>query len=558
MRLATGGQIDRAQALSFTFDGRRYQGVAGDTLASALMANDVRLVGRSFKYHRRRGIFSAGSEEPNALVTLGSGAEQDPNQRATMVELVDGLDARSQNRWPSLDYDLLALNDLAAPFLGAGFYYKTFMWPAKFWERLYEPLIRRAAGLGALSGQHNPDRYERAFANCDLLVIGAGPAGLMAALEAGRAGLDVILCDEDTRPGGRLNAERIEVGGQSGAEWAAGVVAELRALANVRVMTRTTVTGAYDGGTYGALERLSPEVAARDGAPQACFWRITARRAILAAGALERPVAFRNNDRPGVMMAGALRTYVNRWAVAPGRSVVVFGNNDDAHRTVADLLAAGVHVAALVDSRVDAHTDLPVRLYAGAQVCNVQGRSGVASVSIATAGGVEKVQADCLAMSGGWNPTLHLTCHLGGRPEWSPELAAFIPRAGAVPGMTAAGACAGVFSTHGCLTAGAVAARAVIDDLGHRAPATDLPQAEDAPYRIAPLWTVPGKGRAWLDFQNDVTVKDVTQAAAENFTSVEHMKRYTTQGMAPDQGTRGLPRNGSPPATRPAPGWARR
>ncbi|MDP5348964.1 MAG: 2Fe-2S iron-sulfur cluster-binding protein, partial [Paracoccaceae bacterium] len=256
-------------------------------------ANGQRLLARSFKYHRPRGVLTAGSEEPNALVTIGQGAAQEPNVRATVQELHEGLEARSQNAWPSLELDLLAVNDLASPFLAAGFYYKTFMWPRAFWEKLYEPLIRRAAGLGALSGQNNADRYERVFAHCDLLVIGAGPAGLMAALTAARAGADVILCDEDTRTGGRLNAETHEVAGQPGADWAAAITAELSAMPNVRVLTRTTVTGAYDQGTYGALERLSPGVAARKGAPREAFWRIVARRAVLAAGALERPVAFR-------------------------------------------------------------------------------------------------------------------------------------------------------------------------------------------------------------------------------------------------------------------------
>ena len=546
MRLASGGLIDRSRSVSFRFDGHSYRGFAGDTLASALMANDIRVVARSFKYHRPRGTFTTGSEEPNALVTLGAGAAQIPNVRATVQELHDGLEVHAQNCWPALGLDLLALNDLAAPFLGAGFYYKTFMWPRAFWEKLYEPVIRRAAGLGALSGQPAPAQYERAFAHCDLLVIGAGPAGLMAAWQAAQSGLDVILCDEDSRTGGRLNLEREQIDGQPGHAWAAGITARLSAMGNVRVMTRTTVTGAYDGGTFGALERLGPDITARPDAPRECFWRITARASVLAAGALERPVAFANNDRPGIMAAGALRGYVNRWAVAPGRSVVVFGNNDSAHRTAADLLEAGVHVAALIDSRPDARSDLDLAFYPGAQVCDAHGRGGVEAISLITASGREKIRCDALAVSGGWNPTLHLTCHMNGRPEWDADLAAFVPRPGAVPGMQVAGACAGRMSTAACLSSGAEAARAALAGLGAgtgqeagptaAAPDVTLPEAEDRPYRIAPLWAVPGKGRAWLDFQNDVTVKDVRQAAQENFASVEHMKRYTTQGMAPDQG----------------------
>ena len=536
MRIDGQGLIDRKQLVSFSFDGHTYQGYVGDTLASALLANDITLVGRSFKYHRPRGILTAGSEEPNALVTLGLEAGQEPNVRATTAELFEGMLARSQNRWPSLDFDLMALNDLAAPFLGAGFYYKTFMWPPKLWEKIYEPIIRRAAGLGALSGRSNADKYEKAYAHCDLLVIGGGPAGLMAALTAARAGVDVILCDEDTRLGGRLNVETLEVGGKPGSVWADDVSAELSAMDNVRIMTRTAVMGVYDQGNFGAIEKIAPDVAMRAGAPRECFWRIAAKRAVLAAGALERPVAFQDNDRPGVMMAGAVRAYLNRWRVSPGKNVVVFGNTDSAHRTAADLLAAGVHVSALIDARHHATCDLDVPFHAGAQVAQAHGRKALEAVSVASVSGIDKIQADCLAMSGGWNPSVHMTCHMGGRPVWSPDHAAFLPVEGAVPGLMAAGACQGDFSTRSCLEAGVAVANRALVDIGKKAQTIDVPMAEDSAYDITALWAVPGKGRAWLDFQNDVTVKDVKQSATENFRSVEHMKRYTTQGMATDQG----------------------
>jgi methylglutamate dehydrogenase subunit C len=532
MRVSEQGLGEKVR---FRFDGVGYSGRVGDTVASALLANGVKLVARSFKYHRPRGVLTAGSEEPNALITVGRGAQAEPNVRATVQEVYDGLEVFSQSAWPSLKFDAMAVNDLAAPFLGAGFYYKTFMWPKAFWEKLYEPVIRRAAGLGALSGKHNPDTYDKAFAFCDLLVVGAGPSGLMAARVAAEAGLDVILCDEDARMGGRLLIEREEVDGLPAAEWAAAQVDALAAMPNVRLMTRTTVTGAYDGGVFGALERVTHHVP-RSGAPLECFWRITAARTVLCAGALERPIAFENNDRPGIMMGGAVRAYLNRWGVAAGQSVVVFGNNDDAHRTARDLHAAGVQVAALIDSRADADVgavSYPVHL--GAQVCGTSGRAGLTSVRVLQGRDEVTIKADCLAMSGGWNPTVHLTCHMNGRPAWREDIAAFVPVAGMIPTLEAAGACNGAFSTAACLREGAQAASRVVEALGGSA-RVELPEAEDAAYNIEPLWAVAGKGRAWLDFQNDVSVKDVKQAAVENFRSVEHMKRYTTQGMATDQG----------------------
>ncbi|MEM1428760.1 MAG: sarcosine oxidase subunit alpha family protein [Pseudomonadota bacterium] len=542
MRVAGYGRVDRARKLRFRFDGRSYAGFAGDTLASALLANDVRLVARSFKYHRPRGVMTAGSEEPNALVEIGRGAAKLPNVRATVQELYDGLYAESQNRWPSLAVDMLAVNALAAPFLGAGFYYKTFMWPPSFWEKVYEPAIRRAAGLGRFSREADPARQEKAFVSCDVLVIGAGPAGLMAAQVAAAAGADVLLVDEGTAPGGRLLAEDEAVGGKAGHRWAASLAEGLAALPNVRILTRTAVTGAYDGGTYGALERVAEHVAERGDAPGVCFWRIDARVAVLATGALERPIAFPGNDRPGVMMASAIRSYLHRWGVVGGRRVALYTANDAARRTARDLAASGVEVAAVIDPRAEAPplvgVDAP--LLAGGRIVATSGRLGLTGLTVKTGSQTHRIAADVLALSGGWNPSVHLACHMGGRPVWDEALGAFRapePGApGAVPGLLPAGAAAGIWDTSGCLASGRAAGAAALERIGRAATEMDLPEAESEPGSQTVVFQTPGRGRAWLDFQNDVTVKDVQLSAREGFASVEHMKRYTTQGMAPDQG----------------------
>ena len=549
-RLAGAGLIDRIRPLSFQFDGKRYTGFDGDTLASALLAAGVRLVGRSFKYHRPRGILTAGSEEPNALVELRSGSRREANTRATVVELFEGLEARSQNRWPSLALDVGAVNSLFAPIFVAGFYYKTFMWPAVLWEKLYEPVIRRAAGLGRASTEADPDTYEKAYAFCDVLIIGAGPAGLAAALSTARSGARVILCDEDFLLGGRLNGERYEIDGVSGPAWTRQVEAELRASPETRILRRTTVFGVYDGGmsgthTFAALQRVSDHLAIPPAhQPRQRLWRIIAQRTVLAAGALERPIVFGGNDRPGVMMASAVRTYVNRFGVIPGRHAALFTTSDDGWKTAFDLAAAGVRLAAIIDARsvvapvlTEEAKRLDTRVFCGAQVVDAHGSRALERITVREdAGRLSQLQIDTLAVSGGWNPNVALCTHLGGRPRWSDAIAAFVP--GDVPrGMAVVGAAAGSFSLKDALREGAAAGAAAAEATGFKSVKHREPRVTDELTAVVPLWCVSeSKTKAFVDFQHDVTREDVALAAREGFSSVELLKRYTTLGMATDQG----------------------
>ncbi len=537
-RLGSGGLVDRNAPLGFTFDGRPMTGFAGDTLASALVANGVRLVGRSFKYHRPRGILTAGPEEPNALVELREGARREANTRATTSELYDGLVARSQNRWPSLRRDFMSINQLAAPIFVAGFYYKTFMWPAKFWEALYEPAIRRAAGLGRTAGVADPDHYDKAWAHCDVLVVGGGATGLAAALAAGRAGARVILCEEDSRLGGRILSDGGEIDGIEARRWVEGAVAELTALPNVRIMTRTAVFGVYDGGDFGALERVNDHVPQPpEHQVRQRLWRIAAKRSVVGAGAIERPIVFPGNDRPAVMMASAVRTYLNRYAAVPGRRIALFANNDDAWSTVDAIRGAGLEVAAVIDPRGKdaAGGRSGVRVVQGVVTGVGGGVDGVDSVTVNGAGGTERIEADCLAMSGGWNPNLALSCFHRGRPTFRDDIAAFVP-GDAPPGMVVAGAADGDFSLGACLRTGHAAGAMAAAESGAKGKAGTAARASDEAFAIKPLWHVEVKGKAFVDFQHDVTASDVQLAQREGFESVEHLKRYTTLGMATDQG----------------------
>ena len=552
-RAPQGGSIDRGRAIAFTFDGRRYQGHPGDTLAAALLANGVRLVGRSFKYHRPRGIYSAGPEEPNALVRLRTGARAEPNTRATMIELYDGLEAESQNRWPSLGADLWAINDLLSPLFPAGFYYKTFMGPRGAWM-FYERFIRKAAGLGVAPRAPDPDRYERRHAHCDVLVVGGGPAGLAAALAAGRAGARVILADETAALGGQLKRERIAIDGRPALDWVGQAVRELQALPEVTLLSRATAFGYYDHNLVALAERVADHVPVPPPyTPRGRLWQVRARQVVLATGAIERPLMFADNDRPGVMLAGAARAYANQFAVRPGARAVVFTNHDDAYRTALDLAEIGIQVAAIVDARPVAGGPLAVKarakgieILAGHAALAARAGRQVHGVELCAldqngvARGVTRViGCDLVCVSGGWSPSVHLHSQSGGRLAYDEAIAAFVP---STPKQAArsAGAARGRFGLAACLADGFEAGTAAARDAGFGSgAASPAPRVEeDAEAALRPLWLVPSrrKGKRFVDIQDDVTADDVGLAAREGYLSVEHLKRYTTLGMGTDQG----------------------
>jgi sarcosine oxidase subunit alpha len=541
-RLGTGGRIDRTLRHSFTFDGELCKGFEGDTVASALLAENITLIGRSFKYHRPRGFVSAGVEEPNGLFTIGEDGRVEPNMPGTVVDLIDGLKVRSQNAWPSPDFDVMAINSLAAPMFQSGFYYKTFMGPTKGSWMFYEPFIRKAAGLGAASGEADPDRYDTCHEFCDVLVIGSGPAGLSAALSAGRSGARVALVEQDTELGGTLLSE-ID---RANAEWRESVVAELESLKGVRIRTRTTALGLYDGNLVPLLERrdhLRPQP--RKGEPRQVLVLMRAKSIVFATGALERPLVFSNNDRPGVMLASSLRTYLNRFAVAPEQRALIVTNNDTAYDTAIDLARQGIAVS-VADHRSKLAPDIMSRsaaaglaIFPGTGVADIEGSKGVVRARL-SGNHAATVECDAVGMSGGWSPTVHLTSHTGIRPRYDETIAAIVP-GGFARGHFGAGALMGTFGLASAIALGSAAGTSAAEFCGatRKTKSVSPPEgAVDQLYNILPVWvpSAQGKGKAFVDFQNDVTAKDIAIAHQEGYHSVEHLKRYTTLGMGTDQG----------------------
>jgi len=552
-RNPAGGNIDRSVSLNFRFNGRSLTGHGGDSLASALLANGVRLLGRSFKYHRPRGVFSIGAEEPNALMRLAEGRYAEPNTRATQVELFDGLNASSQNHWPSLHFDLLAVNNLGSALLPAGFYYKTFMAPRMLWP-WYEKLIRKAAGMGRAPALPDPDHYLACYAHCDVLVVGAGPTGLVAARAAALRGARVILVDENPKPGGWLQRERLSLDGLPGADWAETISSELTSQAKVRVLQRATAFGYYDHNMLAVVERCTDHLssAAQD-MPRQRLWRIFAGQVVLATGAIERPLIFANNDRPGVMLAGAGRGYLNQFAVRPGNRAAVFTNNDSGYLSARDLSDGGMKVAAVLDTRSSVDPSLvtmlrqrDIPLDTGHAVHDTRGGKVLESIRVGPfelQGGRHWLDCDVLCVSGGWTPAVHLHAQSGGRPIYSPEAGAFVPGE-SKQAERSAGAARGVFDLQSCLADGARAGEDAARRAGFKRAkgSVSLPRVEQETfpdtsaeaYRAVPRPA--SRSKQFLDLQDDVTTLDAELAHREGYVSVEHLKRYTTLGMGTDQG----------------------
>lgn len=541
--------IDHTKPVRFTFDGVAYTGYAGDTLGAALLANDVAIIGRSFKRHRPRGLLAAGLEECNALVTIGQGDRREVNQRATEVLLYDGLVAQSQNAWPSVQRDVGAINDVLAPLIPAGFYNKTFLWPHWHW---YEPFIRRAAGLGSVGDAPDPDRYIKQHTHCDLLIIGSGPAGLSAAVAAGVAGLDVLVLDDQPQLGGSLTFSDDNIDGKRASDWVAAMTDQLAALPNVRVMTRTRALGYYDDALVSAVEYLQGKAARQ------CIWKIRADQVVLATGAYERPMVFPGNDRPGVRLLSAARAYLGKFGVARSTGSIVYTNNDGAWLDAVALHRRGQPVSAIVDVRheVDAALvaqaqDAGIEVYPGYAVIGTKGRKQLKQISVAKLSqsgdrfddsAPLKIATDQLLMSGGWNPVVHLYSQAGGSLDFDEASQCFVPRPGPLD-ITPVGACAGHFSTDACLASGYAAAADLAAQRGGGLVTATPPRGEGGGLgSLAPWWQTPawrGKTRdnhQWVDFLHDVTVEDIKLAAREGFQSVEHLKRYTATGMAVDQG----------------------
>ena len=560
-RLSKGGRlIDRSKSVEFTFDGKRLNGYEGDTLASALLANNQRLVGRSFKYHRPRGIVASGPEEPNALVGLGAGSKFEPNQRATTTELFAGLHSKSQNAWPSLEFDIGGINRIMSRVFPAGFYYKTFIFPRFAWKHIFEPFIRKAAGLGAAPTEKDADKYEYFYAHVDVLIIGGGSSGLAAALEVGRSGAKVLVLEQKNTWGGRAPVDGVVINNEKSEEWINKTLAELESMPNVSLKNRTMGAGVYDHGWATGYESLTDHMPSKVG-PRQRLWRIRATRILTTTGAIERPLSFAGNDLPGVMLAGSVRDYIVDFGTSCGDIMVLATNNDDAYRTAIAQCEVGLKVAIILDARSNVTGELPnkarsmgIRVETGMAISKVKGSKGVSGVSICLQAGegipIEEIKCDVVAMSGGWSPIVHLWSHCGGKLNWDNENAMFRPDADRPPlgadgsGFVIVGGSAnGYLKADDSIKDAISQGKNVAKQVGFKPiKSKNITVDVEAEAEIEQIWQMPQgmsvklQAKTFLDYQNDVKVSDVRLAAREGYESVEHTKRYTTLGMATDQG----------------------
>jgi len=553
-RLDQGGLINRNKKISFKFNGKKYFGYEGDTLASALLANGVHLVGRSFKYHRPRGFFGAGVDEPYAIVQMNRNNEVDPNVRATEQELFEGLEAKSVNCWPNVNFDIGAINNFLNKFFPAGFYYKTFMWPKSFWYKIYEPIIRKAAGFGAASIKHDKERYEHKYEYCDLLIAGTGPSGLASAYAAAKNGAKVILAEDKSRYGGSLLTSEVTIGNQSGQEWAEQIISELKSMPNVIVKNRSQVFGYYDHNMLVMSERVSDHLPKTDKyTPKQRLWYIRAEEVVISSGSIERPLVFGNNDAPGVMLSSAAKEYLKIYGVLVGKKPIIFTNNDSGYETAIEFKKNGVDPIVL-DTRKDPNSEiikeakeLNINIKFSYVVVAAKGYKKVNSADIAkisddkkVLSNIENIKCDCICVSGFWTPTIHLASQSGNKTKFKEEIDAFVP-SHSKQKETTLGSANGIFTLEETLKTSFEKGSELSKQITNKENKISIPTVvEKKSSKHDKFWCVPlpeGKNyKRFLDFQNDVAVSDIQLALREGYRSIEHVKRYTTLGMATDQG----------------------
>jgi sarcosine oxidase, subunit alpha len=561
LRVKSSNFIDETTRVSFKFNGKNYYGFKGDTLASALLANDVHLVGRSFKYHRPRGIMTAGSEEPNAIVQVGNDkAMTEPNARATEIEIYDGLEANSQNCWPNVNFDIGGINNILSPFLPAGFYYKTFMWPASFWEK-YEYIIRHSAGLGKSPTKPDLDKYDHRHIHCDVLVIGAGISGIMAAKTAAKNNLYTLLVDEKNELGGTTiyqDSKNYKIENQKSSEWLKNEIEEIKKLDNLTIKTRTSVAAYHGYNFLLARENLTDHLNKNEkkGKIRQRLLKIRAKKVIIATGSLERPLVFNNNDRPGVMLASAIKRYADYYGVVTGKNTVFFTNNDSAYESAISLHEKGINVECIIDIREKSNSkivktaeNLGIKIYWSHTVVDTQGYKKLNKISImelskdglSVIGSKIKIKCNCLGMSGGWTPAVHLFTQSGGKLKFNENDNIFLPNK--YPSeQISIGSCNGDFELDKLIKNSSVSLKDFLKISKIEYENLNVYCSKDESKKN--IWLLPsdkpiGKTKPFVDYQNDATAKDIKLALREGFRSIEHVKRYTTTGMGTDQGKLG-------------------